>query len=82
MGGDELDGLVDPFGSRIFISQTKHPECNEEQSEEPAGKAATRACTDGADRGGRVTLLQKAETLKRLGSHLVAPEFVACVKDR
>ena len=29
-----------------------------------------------------VTLLQKAETLKRLGSHLVAPEFVACVKDR
>ena len=28
-----------------------------------------------------VTLLEKAETLKRLGSHLVAPEFVACVKD-
>ena len=54
MGGDELHGLVDPFGARIFISQTKHPECNEGESEEPAGKAATRACTDGADRGSRV----------------------------
>lgn len=31
-------GLVDPFGARIFIFQTKHHECNEGESEEPTGK--------------------------------------------
>ena len=31
-------GLVNPFSARIFIFQTKHPECNERESEEPTGK--------------------------------------------
>ena len=31
-------GLVNPFSARIFIFQTKHPECNEGESEEPTGK--------------------------------------------
>ena len=31
-------GLVDPFGAKKIIFQTKHHECNEGESEEPTGK--------------------------------------------